>query len=239
MNRIRLGILVTALVSIYSLNGMKPTTIQSQYWNRAEGSFLVSVYNPLSIEHTIMQLAQKGDFKAINELVTHANNEQIQEMLMLQLNLAIFIAARVNFGTSRGELFAFSHPEQKIIENPYDKEKNPIQWFSYKTQAQWLYLLLYGLKEVSSAREINAENNPYQWLLLIEQFLMDIGFDIHFKEYFFDITSLKPPTSDQIKKALSNNFKLLFEAFSYVVERTPTKGTSLYGLISKMLHTQQ
>lgn len=147
------------------------------------------------LEKEIMQLGRAKRYDLIPAILKKANPNELKKLIILQLELALYIANRMHFDIAEEESDAFRYKEQTLIPSPMDR-----------IRAQWIFLLMQAEHELIALKQINPESLSYA-LELIRTFLGDIGFMKN--EY-------RIRTFDDVKKAMAEYFRLLFEHMDIV-----------------------
>ena len=174
--------------------------------NLEDSSFEVNIINKSieslldikkdSLEKTIFELAKQKQYEKIKLLIHEKNDlKSLKNLLLFQLDLALFIVERIAFDISIEEVTAFAYPEQKIIltNNPFAK-----------IRSQWIYLLLQEkneLKKIQSLNEFLSQSR--ESFMLINSLLFDLGYrhdpafqkidvKLLFAEYFQPLFEILP-----------------------------------------------
>ncbi len=190
-------------------------------WEKQAQVALSNLRNSLEIEYpiqeTIFDLGKNKKFSEINDVIQKEQKpEVLKNLILLQLNLALFIANRVDFHQGL-ELHASQYPKQTLITNLPKGEKRKVQW---------LYLLLESKQKLKNMTTIESFQEP---LMFIHEFLGDIGYIKHNPRF---VESLQEPTQQDIKNALSENFRLLFEHLFVV---TSVKGSPYLDMLKERM----
>lgn len=147
-------------------------------------------------ENEIMQLGEAKKYNLISDILKRADPNELRKLIILQLELALFIVSRMQFDlTQLEDSDAWKYPKQTLIPYPRDE-----------TRAQWIFLLMQAQNEIFQLKKITPSEFGYT-LGLIRIFLRDIGF----MENEYQIR-----TFDDVKKAMTEYFRLLFEHISVV-----------------------
>ena len=172
---------------------------------------------PNSIQKTVLDLGKNRKYTDIDTIVQNTSDlETLKKLILLQLNLALFIVNRIRFDQIISDSNAFKYPEQQIVTTgEYD------YW-----QTQWLHLFFTSKEKL---KETNSLILLEQALILIHEFLEDIGYAIHdYPEESFNESNLLK-WMQNLKKGPGQNFKSLFEHLSVVQTIKPTIRLSAIG----------
>lgn len=165
---------------------------------------------PNSFQKTILDLGLNRKYTDIDTIVQNMSDfENLKKLILLQLNLALFIVNRIRFDQIISDSNAFKYPEQQIVTTgEYD------YW-----QTQWLHLFFTSKEKL---KETNSLILLEQALILIHEFLEDIGsITLDYPiESFIESNLLN--WMQNFKKELGQNFRFLFEHLSVVQTIKPT-----------------
>jgi hypothetical protein len=171
---------------------------------------------PYSIEKKILELGLAKNYGAIKNVVLRANRSTLQKILLLQLNMALFIADRISFDVSHEESSAFALPEQRYIKTPVASLMNP-SMLKKRIRRQWLNYLLID-KELLKLVKFTDDASTLELAESAMQTLYGFLEDISYIYIYFPVNSI-----EHLKIALIKNFPLLFEPL-LILKNTQASG---------------
>ena len=167
-------------------------------------SAFASEQNSSFIQKEFYKLGVGKKYPELKQLITIATLDEIKELLLTELNLALSITERVFFDfTDSQDSTSFYYAEQALIPSPLDR-----------VRAQWAYLLLEAKKELEATQKFNIDTLEYA-LSLIAFFLDDMG----------TLLNDYKPTQNliQAKQKLFDYAQKLFPIYQLVAHKPPYK----------------
>ncbi len=133
----------------------------------------------------------------------------LKQLVLLELNMALFIAQRIYFETREMRVFD-QYNEPIIIKNDPDLKK-----------AMWLFVLLWAQARINAdSDEYELNNDITRALEMIEYFLADIGF----------VYNKQAPASGDL---INQQILLLFDHLNVVQKTSSASGKRLIDTLSK------
>ena len=160
---------------------------------------------PNSIQKQIFYLAKTKNWDGINKLIMSISDfNALKKLIALQLDIALLIANQIQFEAPESETRALTLPGSEALQKIAEanaKEKRKIKW---------LYTLLLSKKNLSEANSFDSLSPGI--MEEVHTFLEVLGY----LSKFTPINNL-----DDLKKALADNFKELFEKLFLVMAVQP------------------
>lgn len=155
---------------------------------------------PSSIQKTVFDLGMNRKYTDIAPIVQRISNlEDFKKLIVLQINLALFIANRISFDLDSLESNAFKYPEHEALTSG---ECN-------RFKAQWRHLFFGGKEKL---KQVNSFILLDQSLILIHEFLEDIGYvSPDYPKEAMQFIENDPLWAQNFKKEIAENFRFLFE----------------------------
>lgn len=160
---------------------------------------------PHSMESRIFYLGQSKNYKAIAQIINEIDTlHGLQDVLNFQYALAIYIASRISFDISDTPEYS-EQATQNIAPSVLKK----------RMSLKWLHILLTQKMFLERSRFVDAETFiefMQAPLNTLQGFIEDIGYTY----MVFPINTIK-----DVKRALIQNARLLFEPFLIIKDASP------------------
>lgn len=155
--------------------------------------------NPTPLQTEFFTMGRAGRYQELEKIINQASQDQIKELLLAELSLALFIVARVNFDlTDVNDSSSFDYAEQTLLK---------VLFIDQKIRAQWAFLLLNAKNELTTIRNFNVDTLEHA-LGLIAYFLNDMGALLNPYESAKNIA--------QVKEKLFVNARKLFDIYKLI-----------------------
>lgn len=167
---------------------------QAAYVNRQQPT--------IPFERHVYEFGFAKNYEALETLINQASMAHMKDLVLAELDLALFITARVNFDlTNENDSTSFHYAEQTLLRYP-----------RCRIRAQWAYLLLEAKYDLESKNNFNIDTLEYP-ISLIAYFLNDMG---------TLVTPYQPAKNvGEAKQRLFLYAQKLFDIYSLVQHKRP------------------